>query len=80
MFWSVLEFSYHDSDGLKWTTKRPKSRVSISKTTYRPCSNVAAKPPQNHFVKYSDLKLKGMIHVRFTLKIKYKYLNIFVVV
>ena len=46
------EFSYVDSEGVKWTTKRQRSQFSIDKY-YSP----NWKPKQNHFVKYSDVGL-----------------------
>ncbi|RNA23737.1 histone deacetylase complex subunit SAP130-like protein [Brachionus plicatilis] len=44
------EFSYVDREGVRWTSKRQRSQVSIDK-----CYSPTWRPKQNHFVKYSDL-------------------------
>lgn len=49
------EFSYVASNGVTWTSKKNRSRIAITK-----CYKTSWKPRSHHYVRYSDIKMKGM--------------------
>lgn len=49
------EFSYVASNGVTWTSKKNRSRFAITK-----CYKTTWKPRSHHYVRYSDIKMKGI--------------------